>query len=67
MAFKVPVGVATDRQSDNRISSIDLLQSRLGSNFTIGFRFDPLTPHITAAVEFVPAIPNAADFKGYIP
>ena len=67
MAFKVPVGVATDRQSDHRISRSDLLQPRLGTNFTVGFRFDPLTPHNTAAVEFVPDIPDAAGVKGHIP
>jgi hypothetical protein len=67
MAFKVPVGVTTDRQSDHRIPSSDLLQPRLGTNFTVGFCFNPLTLHNTSAVEFVPGILNAASFKGHIP
>ena len=67
MAFKVPVGVSTDRQSDHRIPRSDLLQPRLGTNFTVGFCFNPLTLHNTAAVEFVPDISDAAGFKGLIP
>lgn len=67
MAFEAPAGVATDRQSDHRIPRCYLLQPTLGPNFTVGFRCNPLTIYSRAAVEFVPAVLDAAGIKGHVP